>query len=114
MDTTWLLSGRTIEGNIPVEITVRNENVLSFEPEQGVIEPIPHLLLGFAKLSEKDGDVRGRSSMISYGRRPDVTYDEATEEGVSVTSGELFPYFLGAGSYDLLLAITIDSFVQLP
>jgi hypothetical protein len=113
VDTTWKLSGRTIKGNIPVAITVRNEDVLTFHPAVGVFQPMPSRLLGFAKLNPEE-DEYGEHSVISSGRLPDVSYDEATNGGVSVCTGELYPYFYGGGTYELLLAITIDSFEQLP
>lgn len=114
MDTTWKLSGRTIIGDVPVEITARNEDVLTFTPEEGVFEPMPSRLLGFVKLNPDDGDQHGKTSMITLGRQLDVSYEEATEGGGDVRTGELFPYFLGAGNYDVLLAVTIDAFVQVP
>ena len=113
MNTTWKLSGRTLKGNIPVSITVRNEDVLTFHPAVGVFEPAPSRLLGFAKLNPEE-DEYGENSVISSGRSPDVSYEEATDGGVSVCTGELYPYFYGAGAYEVLLAITIDSFEQLP
>jgi len=111
-ENIWELTGRSIKDNFPVKITVRNQNVLTFEPKD-FFAPMPSRLLGFAKSQPEDGDEEGETTMITSGRSPEVSYEQATEDGVNVVGAGLLPYFYGAGSYELILGMTVDSFKQL-
>ncbi len=110
-ENIWELTGRSIKDNIPVKITVRNQNVLTLEPKD-FFAPMPSRLLGFARPQPEDGDEAGETRMITSGRSPEVSYEQATEGGVNVVGVGHLPYFYGAGSYELILGMTVDSFKE--
>lgn len=106
MDKNWKLTG-IVPNGLQAEIVINPSGyIVSFHPEKGWHEPAPHSLDGFSALVAEE-----KGFMVTSGRRPNVTFEEATVDGASIDG--LHPYFVFRG-YDRIMELKITSFAPMP